>query len=30
MLQAWSDYCDGTSADVIRLPVRSKKRKVTV
>ena len=30
MLQAWSNYCDGTSADVIRLPVRSKKRKVTV
>jgi integrase len=28
LLQAWSDYCDGTTADVIRLPVRSRRRKV--
>src|SRR5439155_1727554 len=25
LLQAWADYCDGSSADVIKLPVRNRK-----
>jgi integrase len=25
LLEAWATYCDGTSADVIRLPVRKRK-----